>query len=84
MSDTSQRLTRDILEWQSRNGLVDELVMLIEAEIQEAVEAAKAKDPFKCEFGHEVYGHKTADGWCCACEADMAFLAAQLHNKETK
>ena len=23
--------------------------------------------------GAELYAHKTREGWCCACEADMAF-----------
>ena len=48
--------------------------------IVEAVENARAADPLKCEFGHEVYSHKTADGWCCACDADIAFLEGQLQD----
>ena len=47
-----------------------------------AVEKARSNDPNKCEFGHEVYSHKTADGWCCACEADIAFLEQKI--KENK
>ena len=31
-------------------------------------------EPNECEFGHQLYGHKTAEGWCCACEADQAFM----------
>lgn len=26
----------------------------------------------------EHYAHKTEDGWCCACEADMAFMYSTL------
>lgn len=58
---------------------------LIEQELAEQVrlgiEASKIKEPFKCEFGHEVYGHKTVDGWCCACEADQAFMYATLEQE---
>ena len=46
--------------------------------VKEALEAARSKDPHKCEFGHEVYSHKTVDGWCCACEADQAFMEAEI------
>ena len=29
----------------------------------------------------DEYGHVTADGWCCACDADMAFLEAELERR---
>lgn len=44
----------------------------------ERVEAARTKDPLKCEFGHPVESHTTADGWCCACDADVAFMEGRL------
>lgn len=25
-----------------------------------------------------LYGHHTAEGWCCACDADIAFLEGQI------
>ena len=56
---------------------------LTEQAVDAAVAEARSKDPFKCEFGHEVYGHKTAEGWCCACEADIAFLESALHQQQT-
>ena len=46
--------------------------------VKEAIELARSKDPHKCEFGHEVYSHNTVDGWCCACEADQAFMEAEI------
>ena len=46
--------------------------------VKEALELARSKDPHKCEFGHEVYSHNTVDGWCCACEADQAFMEAEI------
>lgn len=30
----------------------------------------------------DTYGHKTIDGWCCACDADIAF--AEQYLRETK
>ena len=47
-------------------------VKAIEAIVREARidELNKAETIFKCEFGHDVIGHKTADGYCCACDAD--------------
>ena len=50
---------------------------------REAVDNARAKDPFECEFGHKVYGHTTSYGWCCACEADQAFLEAEIEKRVT-
>lgn len=26
----------------------------------------------------ELYAHDTRDGWCCACEADQAFMEAEI------
>jgi hypothetical protein len=48
---------------------------------EERVREARSKDPYKCEYGHEVYGHKTVDGWCCACDADQAFMEAEIENR---
>ena len=44
-------------------------------------ESLRSKDPHKCEFGHEVYLHKTVDGWCCACEADQAFMESEIEKR---
>lgn len=55
----------------------NDMMELIESHTNKAINLARANDPHKCEHGHEVYSHKTADGWCCACEADIAFLKAQ-------
>lgn len=33
------------------------------------------------EFGHEVYSHNTATGWCCACDADIAWLNSEIETK---
>ena len=46
--------------------------------VKEELEKARSKDPHLCEFGHKVYSHKTVDGWCCACEADQAFMEAEI------
>lgn len=46
--------------------------------VKEALENARSKEPHKCESVHEVYSHNTADGWCCACEADQAFMEAEI------
>ena len=42
-------------------------------------------------FGDEVeqlaadeYGHRTEDGWCCACEADKAFMYSTLESEGWK
>lgn len=56
----------------------------IDRECVKAVEKARSKDPFKCNFGHEVYGHKTADGYCCACEADVALSLGKLNTGGSK
>jgi len=73
MSDTSQRLTRDILEWQSRGGLVEELVMFIETEIQAAVEARMKQ-----------YSLILANGWSAErLHGIIREDLAKLHNKET-
>jgi len=56
----------------------ESIEQLIQSEITKAVEAARANDPLTCEFGHEIYAHKSADGWCCACEADQAFMQAEI------
>ena len=31
------------------------------------------KQIHKCSKGHPVYAHDSISGWCCACEADIAF-----------
>ena len=64
------------------NKIGDYLMQLIETYTNKAINNARSKDPMKCEFGHEVYAHNTADGWCCACEADIAFLNAEIKRKE--
>lgn len=52
-------------------------------ERRKAVAAAISKDPLECEYGHKVYSHKTADGWCCACDADIAFLTSQIEGSKS-
>ena len=47
--------------------------------------------PFLCEFGHKqvnkckqghpIYSHDTRDGWCCACDADIAFAVQELKDE---
>ena len=65
---------------------VDQIVQLITAHeaasVQAALDSARTNQPFKCEQGHEIYGHKTAEGWCCACEADIAVLNSMLQPKQ--
>ncbi len=39
-------------------------------------------DAFKCEYGHPVYSHKTVDGYCCACDADIAFMDKKYTESE--
>ena len=51
--------------------------------ISTQIEAARSKDPLKCDFGHEVYGHRTSSGWCCACEADIAWLQGETEEAKT-
>lgn len=48
-----------------------------------ALDAARANDPRTCEYGHQVYAHKSAAGWCCACEGDMAFLEGRIEEAAT-
>lgn len=57
---------------------INSIVKLIAERERLAVENARANDPLKCEYGHEVFSHKTIDGWCCACEADQAFLEDEI------
>lgn len=62
-------------------GIVDLAIKIddyVTTRVKEALELARSKDPHKCEFGHEVYSHNTVDGWCCACEADQAFMEAEI------
>ena len=65
--------------------MVDMQILLIEAyvttRIKEAIELARSKDPNLCEYGHEVYSHNTVDGWCCACDADQAFMEAEIQER---
>ena len=44
---------------------------------QRKLDEAKSA-PFECEFGHKVYAHNTVDNWCCACEADQAFMQGKI------
>lgn len=50
-------------------------------QLDKALEQARSKDPHKCEYGHEVYSHNTASGWCCACEADQAFMENEIERR---
>lgn len=59
-----------------------ELEAYVTTRVKEALELARSKDPHKCEFGHEVYSHNTVDGWCCACEADQAFMDGRVKEAE--
>lgn len=70
------------IDWQSAkvNGRA-ELVNLINTQKRLYAESLRSKDPHKCEFGHEVYFHKTVDGWCCACDADQAFMESEIEKK---
>lgn len=61
-----------------RRELIDFILDFLARHTKEAVEAARAREPLTCEYGHEVYSHKTADGWCCACEADRAFMEGRI------
>lgn len=29
----------------------------------------------------DEYGHETVNGWCCACEADQAFMEAEIERR---
>jgi hypothetical protein len=55
---------------------IEALNQLITSEVNKA----RTKDPLKCEQGHPVISHNTADGWCCACEADIAFLNKEIRD----
>lgn len=67
--------------WRRVDALDNGLLELFHQYARAEVEAARSKDPHVCEFGHEVYSHKTADGWCCACEADQAWLNAEIERR---
>jgi len=56
------------------NKAVSRMFDLVKEQQRAYGEAARSNDPHLCEFGHEVYSHKTVDGYCCACEADIAFM----------
>lgn len=58
--------------------VIAEAKAAIQAHVDEAINNARSKDPYKCEYGHEVYSHKTAGGWCCACDSDIAFLNGRI------
>jgi len=60
---------------------VMEAYALITQQLDKALEQARSKDPHKCEYGHEVYSHNTASGWCCACEADQAFMENEIERR---
>jgi hypothetical protein len=60
------------------HDFTERLNAYVTTRVKEALELARSKDPHKCEFGHEVYSHNTVDGWCCACEADQAFMEAEI------
>jgi len=59
----------------------DAMLDLINTQKRLYAESLRSKDPHKCEFGHEVYFHKTVDGWCCACDADQAFMESEIEKK---
>ena len=61
-----------------REMIIDIINQTCGQRVKEAIESARSKDPLKCEFGHEIVSHKTADGWCCACDADVAFLGLRV------
>lgn len=65
-----------------RDKAKSKLKDLIAKERADAIINARAKDPLECEYGHKVYAHRTAEGWCCACDADIAFLEAQLNSRK--
>lgn len=62
-------------------SLQPEILDLINTQKRLYAESLRSKDPHKCEFGHEVYLHKTVDGWCCACDADQAFMESEIEKK---
>ena len=82
---TSKPLPRE-LKLIAKVANLDQKIVMLEADcatrVKEALEAARSKDPHKCEFGHEVYSHNTVDGWCCACEADQAFMDERVKEAE--
>jgi len=53
------------LKKQRNNHLIDE------PDFDEAVEQLAADE----------YGHNTLNGWCCACEADQAFMEAEIERR---
>jgi len=53
------------LKKQRNNHLIDE------PEFDEAVEQLAADE----------YGHTTIDDWCCACEADQAFMEDEIERR---
>ena len=69
---------KDKVDGKTYNKIYEPLMNLITLHTQKKLEEAISKDPNICEFGHKVYAHNTVDGWCCACEADQAFMGAEI------
>lgn len=66
-------------------------IVRLQALIADRERLARKRKPFKCEFGHvqvnkckqghPIYSHDTIDGWCCACDADQAFMEAEIERR---
>lgn len=56
------------LKKKRNNHLIDE------PDFDEAVEQLAA----------DTYAHNSAEGWCCACEADQAFMESEILQQVTK
>lgn len=60
-------------------------------DISEQLKKGELNKPFKCEFGHvqvnkcrqghPIYAHDTREGWCCACDADIAFVMSWIKDE---
>jgi hypothetical protein len=68
------------LEYSDHQAL-DDLFTLVTHHTDAVIEEARSKDPHVCEFGHEVFSHNTAEGWCCACDADQAFMEKEIEER---